>query len=93
MGDFLLILLHIVEFPAVRYSEARKEEIQGEMVDSWIQFIWSGNPGSKKFFSTWQSFQREHEYLNISGVNSLMATNDQLNERMMLWEEIMADYN
>ena len=49
-------------------------ELSNEIVDTWIQFLWSGTPGAKKSFGdTWQSYETHHEYLNITGSSPSMS--------------------
>jgi hypothetical protein len=59
------------------------------MVDFWVDFISTGNPNILQ--GQWSPFEKEHKYLNISGLHSFMGNSDTLLERMALWEEIMSN--
>jgi hypothetical protein len=59
------------------------------MVDFWVDFIFTGDPNILQ--GQWSPFEKEHEYLNISGLHSFMGNSDTLLERMALWEEIMSN--
>jgi hypothetical protein len=57
------------------------------MVDFWVDFISSGNPNILQ--GQWSPVDKEHRYLNISGLHSFMGNSENLQERMALWEDIM----
>ena len=59
------------------------------MVDFWVDFISTGNPNILQ--GQWSPFEKEHKYLNISGLHSFMGNSESLQERMDLWEEIMSN--
>ena len=59
------------------------------MVDFWVDFISTGNPNILQ--GQWSPVEKEHRYLNISGLHSFMDSSDYLKERMALWEEIMSN--
>ena len=57
------------------------------MVGFWIDFIASGDPNLTS--DDWRPSEKEHRYLNISGLHPSMDSSTSLHERMDLWEEIM----
>ena len=57
------------------------------MVGFWIDFIASGDPNLTS--DDWRPSEKEHRYLNISGLHPSMDSSTSLHERMALWEEIM----
>ena len=59
------------------------------MVDFWVDFIFSGNPNILQ--GQWSPVDKEHKYLNISGLHSFMGNSENLQERMALWEDIMSN--
>ena len=59
------------------------------MVDFWVDFIFSGNPNILQ--GQWSPVDKEHRYLNISGLHSFMGNSENLHERMALWEDIMSN--
>ena len=59
------------------------------MVDFWVDFISTGNPNILQ--GQWSPFEKEHKYLNISGLHSFMGNSENLHERMALWEDIMSN--
>ena len=59
------------------------------MVDFWVDFIFSGNPNILQ--GQWSPVDKEHRYLNISGLHSFMGNSENLQERMALWEDIMSN--
>lgn len=59
------------------------------MVDFWVDFISTGNPNILQ--GQWSPVDKEHRYLNISGLHSFMGNSENLHERMALWEEIMSN--
>ena len=59
------------------------------MIDFWVDFIFSGNPNILQ--GQWSPVDKEHRYLNISGLHSFMCNSETLQERMDLWEEIMSN--
>ena len=59
------------------------------MVDFWVDFISSGNPNILQ--GQWSPVDKEHRYLNISGLHSFMGNSENLHERMALWDDIMSN--
>ena len=60
-----------------------------EIVDFWVDFISTGNPNILQ--GQWSPVDKEHRYLNISGLHSFMGNSENLHERMALWEDIMSN--
>ena len=59
------------------------------MVGFWVDFISSGNPNILQ--GQWSPVDKEHRYLNISGLHSFMGNSENLHERMALWDDIMSN--
>ena len=55
------------------------------MVGFWVDFISTGYPDIMS--DVWSPAEKDHKYLNISGLNPSMDSSTTLDERMALWEE------
>ena len=58
------------------------------MVMAWTTFVDTGYIWG---LGSWDPFQKEHKYLNISKGLPAMTSNENLQERMALWEDVMKE--
>ena len=58
------------------------------MVMAWSSFIGSGSPAVGDL-AGWETVEKEHKYLDISGGLAAMSNDKNLQDRMSIWEDVM----
>ena len=87
-ADDLLYLWQFKDFPL---DEEEDIQVRNVMTDAWVNFAKLGNPTPSGSNFSWRPVDNpeKHNFWNISGPNPVMATSQEIQDRMNFWETVV----
>ena len=86
-GDDLIYIFNPMFKPWTLNEE--DEFIRKMMTTAWTNFAKNGDPALSEFGSTWNPSTKTNNYFDISGKDSTMTSNEEIEKRMAVWDELL----
>ena len=66
-------------------------QVRNVVTDAWVNFAKFGNPTPSGSNFSWRPVDNpeKHNFWNISGPNPVMATSQEIQDRMNFWETVV----